>query len=109
MEKGKLVELMISLIDNTNDVNLFEYYDNIERGIKSKDKLFKLIIEKDSKGKYFICFNSIKAELTKNEFFELQNKWEIGKNNAIKQGLEASQQKDLVLLNKVYEKLETNS
>lgn len=108
MDKGKLIELMTSLVNSNLETSNFERYDDNDRGIVSLDNTYKLIIERENK-QYFIRFNSIKFELTKIEFVELQNKWELAKKNAEKLKLEQQQQKDLILLNNVYGKLGTNS
>ena len=101
MENNKLITLMVNVMESTKDPYLFENYTDFDRGIKNNDYDFKIIIEKIGK-KYFISFNTIKEEITKEEFTDLSKKWEVGKEIADKFKLNRQQQIDTIALKSIY-------
>ncbi len=103
-----LKQLFINIAKNTTDSNAFEYYDELERGIRLEDSSnttsAKIILEFSDK-KYYISFNyTIKKEISKTEFFDLQKIWENGKTSALSSEYNKRKQKDLLKLKEISEK-----
>lgn len=98
-----LKQLFINIATNTSDSNAFEYYDELERGIRLENSS-KIILEFSDK-KYYISFNyTIKKEISKTEFFDLQKIWENGKTSALSSEYNKRKQKDLLKLKEISEK-----